>query len=154
MKKIWGLATIIVILDQILKYLFTTYMVLGESIVLLPQFFSFTLVKNTGVAFSLFAGSQLPIIVLSIIVLLLLSIWVTKQKKDMWNLFAFGLLLGGIIGNLIDRIFRAGVIDYLDFNLFGYSFPIFNFADMAVVIGGCLLIIIMWKEENACKNMS
>ena len=153
MKKIWGVAGIIVVLDQFIKYLFTTSMIFGESIELIPQFFSFTLVKNTGVAFSLFSGSQIPIIVLSIMILFLLYMWVFKQKKDRWNILSFGLLFGGIIGNLIDRIFRAGVIDYLDFNLFGYDAPIFNLADISVVIGACLLILIMWKEENACKSM-
>ncbi len=153
MKKIWGIAGIIVVLDQFIKYLFTTSMIFGESIQLIPQFFSFTLVKNTGVAFSLFSGSQIPIIVLSIMIFFLLYMWVFKQKKDKWNILSFGLLFGGIIGNLIDRIFRAGVIDYLDFNLFGYNFPIFNLSDIAVVIGACLLILIMWKEENACKSM-
>lgn len=153
MKKIWGIAGIIVVLDQLIKYLFTTFMIFGESVQLIPQFFSFTLVKNTGVAFSLFSGSQIPIVVLSIMILFLLYMWVFKQKKDRWNILSFGLLFGGIIGNLIDRIFRAGVIDYLDFNLFGYDAPIFNLADIAVVIGACLLILIMWKEENACKSM-
>ena len=153
MKKIWGIASIIIILDQMIKYLFTTYMVFGESIQLLPQFFSFTLVKNTGVAFSLFAGSQIPLIILSLFISILLYIWVLKQKHDKWHTLSFGLLFGGIIGNLIDRIFRAGVIDYLDFNLFGYNFPIFNLADIAVVIGGCLFIFLMWKEENTCKNI-
>ncbi len=153
MKKIWGIASIIVILDQFIKYLFTTSMTFGESIQLIPQFFSFTLVKNTGVAFSLFSGSQIPIVVVSIVILYLLFIWVLKQKKDRWNILSFGLLFGGIIGNLMDRIFRAGVIDYLDFNLFGYDFPIFNLADIAVVIGACFLIVVMWKEERMCKSM-
>lgn len=153
MKKIWGIAGIIVVLDQFVKHLFTTSMTFGKSIQLIPQFFSFTLVKNTGVAFSLFSGSQIPIVVLSIMILFLLYMWVFKQKKDRWNTLSFGLLFGGIIGNLIDRIFRAGVIDYLDFKLFGYDAPIFNLADIAVVIGACLLILIMWKEENACKSM-
>ncbi len=153
MKKIWGITGIIIVLDQCIKYLFTTSITFGESIQLIPQFFSFTLVKNTGVAFSLFAGSQIPIIVVSIVILYLLFIWVLKQKKDRWNILSFGLLFGGIIGNLLDRIFRAGVIDYLDFNLFGYDFPIFNLADIAVVIGACFLILIMWKEERTCKSM-
>lgn len=153
MKKIWGITGIIVLFDQIIKYLFTSFMTFGESIQLIPQFFSFTLVKNTGVAFSLFSGSQIPIVVVSIVILYLLFIWVLKQKKDRWNILSFGLLFGGIIGNLMDRIFRAGVIDYLDFNLFGYDFPIFNLADITVVIGACFLIVIMWKEERMCKSM-
>lgn len=153
MKKIWGITGIIVLFDQIIKYLFTSFMTFGESIQLISQFFSFTLVKNTGVAFSLFSGSQIPIIVLSIVIFYLLFIWVLRQKKDRWNILSFGLLFGGIIGNLMDRIFRKGVIDYLDFNLFGYDFPIFNLADIAVVIGACFLIFIMWKEERTCKSM-
>ncbi len=153
MKKICALAFIVTILDQLIKYLFTTFMTLGESVSFIPHFFSFTFVKNTGVAFSLFSGSQIPIIMLSIIVLFLLCVWIPKQKKDTWNLLSFGLLLGGIIGNLIDRIFRQGVLDYLDFELLGYDAPIFNLADIAVVVGSFLLLIIMWKEDKKCKNI-
>ena len=153
MKKIVGIASFITVLDQLIKYLVTIFMALGESVGLIPHFFSLTFVKNRGVAFSLFEGSQIPIIALSIMVLFVLYAWVKKQKKDSWNIFSFGLLLGGIIGNLIDRIFRAGVVDYLDFQLLGYDAPIFNLADIAVVIGGFLLIVIMWREDKRCKNI-
>ena len=147
-KKIGGIAILIIILDQIIKYLFCNTMELGESIILLPQFFSFTLVKNTGVAFSLFAGSQIPLIILAILVVIILFIWIQKQTLTPFNILSYGLLYGGIIGNLIDRIIRHGVVDYLDFTILGYPFPIFNLADICVVCGAFLLTFTIWKEDE------
>lgn len=152
MKKIIVIASILTIIDQLIKHLFSTYMTLGETFVLIPKFFSFTLVKNTGVAFSLFAGNQIPLILLSVIVLFFCLQWISKQKLNQWNILSFSLLIGGIIGNLIDRIFRGGVIDYLDFYLFRYDAPIFNFADICVVVGVGILIILLWKEEKTCND--
>lgn len=149
MKKIVGIACILFLLDQVFKYIFLTTMDFGETISLIPQFFSFTLVKNTGVAFSLFVGSQIPIILLSILVMVILYLfWISKQKLTTWNIVSFGFLYGGIFGNLFDRIFRLGVIDYLDFTIFGYDAPIFNLADICVVLGAFILLITMWKEEK------
>lgn len=149
MKKIVGIASILFLLDQVFKYLFLEMMDFGQTILIIPQFFSFTLVKNTGVAFSLFAGSQIPIIMLSILIMIALYLfWIPKQKLTTWNRISYGCLYGGILGNLIDRIFRTGVIDYLDFNLFGYDAPIFNLADICVVLGAFILFITMWKEEK------
>ena len=153
MKKMIILATILMIIDQIIKYLFSIHMALGETFVIIPHFFSFTFVKNTGVAFSLFAGSQIPLILLSIIILIILINHISKQKMTNENILSFGLLLGGIFGNLIDRIFQNGVIDYLDFNLIGYDAPIFNLADICVVIGTFLFLILIWKEDKTCKHI-
>ena len=149
MKKIVGIASILFLLDQIFKYVFLTTLDFGETISIIPQFFSFTLVKNTGVAFSLFAGLQIPIILLSILVMVVLYLfWIPKQILTTWNIISFGFLYGGIFGNLWDRIFRVGVIDYLDFTIFGYDAPIFNLADICVVLGALILFMLMWKEEK------
>lgn len=149
MKKIVGIASILFLLDQVLKYLFLTTMDFGQTLSIISQFFSFTLVKNTGVAFSLFAGSQIPIITLSILIMIVLYLfWIPKQRLTTWNMISYGCLYAGILGNLVDRIFRAGVIDYLDFTLFGYDAPIFNLADIYVVLGAFMLFITMWKEEK------
>ncbi len=153
MKKIFSIAVTIIIFDQIMKYVFCNAINMGESIIIIPNFFSFTLVKNTGVAFSLFSGSQIPIILLAIMIIIGLFKWIQKQELTIWKVIAFGLLYGGIFGNLIDRIFRAGVIDYLDFTIFGYSFAIFNFADICVVCGAILMMAIFWKEDWQCKHM-
>lgn len=153
MKKIFSIAVTIIIFDQIMKYVFCNAINMGESIIIIPNFFSFTLVKNTGVAFSLFSGSQIPIILLAIMIIIGLFKWIQKQELTIWKVIAFGILYGGIFGNLIDRIFRAGVIDYLDFTIFGYSFAIFNFADICVVCGAILMMAIFWKEDWQCKHM-
>lgn len=151
MKKIIGIGLSLLIIDQIVKQIFLYTMNFGETKCILPSFFSFTLVKNKGVAFSLFAGSQIPLIGLSIGVLLILGYYISKQQLTTWNTLSFGLLIGGILGNVIDRIFQNGVIDYLDFYLLGYDAPIFNLADVGVVIGAALLMIILWKEDKTCS---
>ena len=68
------------------------------------------------------------------------------------NIFTYSMLIGGILGNLIDRIIRGYVIDYLDFNIIGYNFPIFNLADIAIVISAFLLIINMSRGDKNAKN--
>ncbi len=151
MKKLCGIAVAIVIIDQVIKYLLCSYMQLGESIVLIPSFFSLTLVKNTGVAFSLFSGSQIPIIILTFGIMIGLLLWVNKQTLSVTKSISFGLLYGGMVGNLMDRILRFGVIDYFDFTILGYPFAIFNFADICVVCGAILMLVILWKEDSSAN---
>ena len=67
---------------------------------------------------------------------------------------AFGLLYGGIIGNLIDRMLYGYVIDFLDFKIFNFNYPVFNIADIGIVIGILLLIIAIFKKEDECGNSS
>jgi signal peptidase II len=75
-------------------------------------------------------------------------------KKNKRNNIAFSLLIGGILGNLIDRIIHGYVIDYFHFYLFGYDYPIFNIADIGIVIGVILIIISIWKGEDKNGNSS
>ena len=80
--------------------------------------------------------------------LALLVYYQTKFVLNNRNILAFGILYGGIIGNLIDRIFYGRVIDFLDFTIFGYDFPVFNFADICIVSGIFLIIIAIYKKED------
>ena len=134
-------------IDQLIKILIDN--LLSTSIVIIPNFFSLQKVYNTGAAWSILSNGTSILIIIAIIAFLLLLKYQNKFKINFRNTLAFGLIYGGLIGNLIDRIVYGHVIDYLRFVLFNYDFPIFNLADSAIVIGFILLILAIIKgEEN------
>lgn len=149
MKRITIIAFIFMMLDQMIKCVVTHFLDMGDSFCVINGFFNITFVGNTGAAFSILRSNTVFIIVLSLIALYLIYHFFIKNKFiGSLESVVFGLLYGGIMGNLIDRAFRGYVIDYLDFNIFGYSFPIFNCADICIVVSVVLLIAIMCKGEK------
>lgn len=153
-KKIIIIVLVTFFIDQLVKFLAVKYL---TDISIIPGFLSLIYAKNEGVAFSLFWGNRWIIIVLSIILLTFLIRvlnveYLSKNKSSNFKNVTFGLLIGGIIGNLFDRIFRGYVIDYVSLNFFGYGFPIFNFADVCITIGVILLIISSIKDEKKSKK--
>lgn len=152
MKKIVAITSFLLLIDQGIKMLIDHIFALNEPLVLIPHFFSLTKVQNTGAAWSIFEGNQLFLILISIFAIFFLYFFfIYKKKLTTFEIFSFGLLFGGTLGNLVDRIFRGHVIDYLDFTIFGYSFPIFNFADICIVVSIIFLCIWYWRDEQ-CKN--
>ena len=142
MRKIIITTFICILLDQLLKILFLNSLDMGESINIISNFWNITLVSNTGAAFSILSSSTPFLIIVSLITIILIYFFFIKgQNLKTYQTILYGLLLGGIIGNLIDRIIYGAVIDYLDFNIFGYNFPVFNLADTFIVIGVILIII-------------
>lgn len=155
MKKIGIFASIIVLCDQLIKTLVTRNIELGTSITVIPQFFSLTYVKNIGAAWSILEGKTLFFILGSFgMMFILYYLFIRNKKLTQLEEISYGLLYGGILGNLLDRMIHGAVIDYLDFTIIQYNFPIFNLADIAIVCGCFLLIIILWKEDKKCKNIS
>lgn len=151
--KIFIITIIVLFIDIVIKELIKTNVALSQNIVLIPNFFSITHVQNTGAAFSIFANSKYFLIIISIIILIMLLKYIKDIKiKNKYEIIALGLVLGGLLGNLSDRIMYSYVIDYLSFNIFGYMFPIFNFADMAITIGMIMLIITMLYKEKRKKK--
>lgn len=149
MKKISFLSLIIVLIDQIIKILISNNLELYNSIEIIKNFFNITYVKNIGAAFSILNGNVVFLILVSILALIAIYFLLLKNKKfNKIQTILYSLLLGGIIGNLIDRIFRGYVIDYLDFTIFNYKFPVFNFADICIVISVIILLLISIKEEK------
>lgn len=140
---------IFLLIDQIIKYLITTNMYEGQSINIINNFFKITYVTNDGAAFNFLSGKLLFLILIAVAT----TIYIIKniKKLDKTERKIYELLLAGILGNLIDRIFRKEVIDYMDFKLFNLDMAIFNFADMCIVIS-CILLIIMevakWKKSQ------
>lgn len=153
MKKVYIIALISLIIDQIVKILVSNYLILGQTTKIINNFFYLTYVQNTGAAFSILIGYRYILIIITIIFLYYLYKYTKKQTNpNKLAILSHGLLLGGIIGNLIDRIIYGYVIDYLDFMIFNYNFPIFNLADTFIVIGCIILVINSYsKGENSWK---
>ena len=147
-KKIFIIALITIAIDITSKLLISNLMLEEESINIIPNFFSITYAKNTGVAFSLLEGSRIPIIIITILIIVVVFKYIYNKRIIPQEQLAISLILGGAIGNLIDRIIYGYVIDFLDFKLGNYNYPIFNIADSAIVIGVIIYIIINIKNES------
>ncbi len=142
-NMIYIVIIIFLIIDIISKLIVSRVCTLNNSVSVINNFFSITYTHNYGGAWSLFSGSTILITVISIIVIIGIIIYLSKKKiNNKIESLGYSFLLGGAIGNLIDRIIYGYVIDFLDFNIFGYNFPIFNIADMGIVIGIFLIIVI------------
>lgn len=152
MKKIGIISLIVIIIDRILKVLVTNNFVLNVRNKIIDGFFYITNCHNEGAAFSLFSGNVLFLIFITLIVLFLIYRTINKENVNKIGILAYGLLLGGILGNLYDRIFYGYVIDYLDFRIFNFNFAIFNLADTAIVIGAILLIVFEGSDNDGRKN--
>ena len=152
MKKIGIISLIVIIIDRILKVLVTNNFVLNVRNKIIDGFFYITNCHNGGAAFSLFSGNVLFLIFITLIVLFLIYRTINKENVNKIGILAYGLLLGGILGNLYDRIFYGYVIDYLDFRIFNFNFAIFNLADAAIVIGAILLIVFEGSDNDGRKN--
>lgn len=152
MKKIGIISLIVIIIDRILKVLVTNNFALNVRNKIIDGFFYITNCHNEGAAFSLFSGNVLFLIFITLIVLFLIYRTINKENVNKIGILAYGLLLGGILGNLYDRIFYGYVIDYLDFVIFKFNFAIFNLADAAIVIGAILFIVFEGSDNDGRKN--
>ncbi len=149
-RELIAIAAAIVILDQFTKYLVRTNLKLREvwaPFKSMASFFRIIHWKNTGVAFGLFQGRGWLFTIVGLIVVILIIIFYNQisQGSKFWRV-ALALELGGALGNLIDRI-NPAVGYVVDFIWIG-NFPVFNFADAAIVIGAAILIIGMWNEDD------
>ena len=113
-------------------------------------FLSCVLVFNTGISFGLFAGEtallRWVLIGLALAVSVLLTSWLYKEKR-LRVASALGLILGGAIGNVVDRIFRHAVVDFLDFHIGGWHWPAFNLADSAITVGVVLYVFTSLRDQ-------
>ena len=151
MKRIILISTLTLVVDILTKQLVVNTLIEHQSITIIKDFFSITYAKNTGVAFSVLEGNVPLIIILTSIIIFFIFNYIKTTKPNKYETICYGLLLGGALGNLIDRIIYGYVIDFLDFNLFGYPYPIFNVADIAIVVS-IFTIIILSLIESRNKN--
>lgn len=147
--KIILIAVISVILDQIVKYLIISKCTLYKKNPVIDGFFNITYVQNRGAAWGILNNNIILLVVITVLALGLICSFIFKESNiKKLDIILYGMLLGGIIGNFIDRIFRGYVIDFLDFIIFGYDFPVFNIADMLIVISVGIMIITYWRSRN------
>ena len=137
----------IALLDQVSKFLILNTLGFERSQNIIPNLLNFTLVKNKGAAFSLFSNSTNLLTIISIIAsLILISIILISPPKTYWNSFGLIYLLGGTVGNGVDRLFKGYVLDFLE--IVPINFPIFNVADISINIAIICFIIDIIKNKN------
>ena len=132
-------ALIVVAIDQLSKWAVVQFMELFESIPVIEGWLHITSSRNTGAAFSILQNKQWFLIPLSILVIVFIIYYIYKERKNKLFSFSLALVLGGAVGNLIDRIITGSVVDFIDVRII--NFAIFNIADSAITIGVTLLII-------------
>ena len=137
-------------LDQLTKYWVMQGMKLGQTIPLWPDVFHFTYVTNKGAAFSLFSESGGWLRWLSLIVSLGLIALAVFTRLDRWEQAGYGFVLGGALGNGIDRFVAGEVVDFLDFRLI--RFPVFNLADIFINVGIICLLIATFRKPTVPSN--
>ncbi len=147
-KNVYIISLVLVIIDQFIKLVVSYNMPLNEPSVLIKGFLSIDLVHNTGAAFSILQGGRVFLISIGIVVIALLTLYIKNSEYvDTKKTIVYGLLLGGIIGNLIDRIVHGYVIDYISFTIINYNFPVFNFADICIVVAVVFALIFTIRED-------
>ena len=131
------LSALVVFLDQLFKYLIFRFQPVFDL-----NFLKIHLVKNTGAGFGILQDQTFWLAIISLLAILVILFHYKKIEPEKWPQLFFALLLGGVIGNFIDRAFRGFVIDFIDFSFW----PAFNIADAAISIGVIGLMIMYWKK--------
>lgn len=152
-----GLAVLVVVLDQASKLAVLRYLAVGDRLEL-TSFFNLILTYNPGAAFSFLAGAGGWQKWFFVALALGISVWIItmlkKHGEDFWLSLALTLVMGGAMGNVIDRFTYGAVVDFLDFHFAGRHFPAFNVADSAITVGAFLMILEqLWasRQKNRTK---
>ena len=148
-KRIYLVSFICFVIDLVSKLFVLNN---DKVITVIPNFFNIVLVKNTGAAFSSFEGFTYVFVLMAVLVLVYLFKYVFSNTLSFLEELSYSLLIGGIVGNLFDRIVYHGVIDFLSFNIFGYDFPVFNMADVFICVGVLLMVINMIRGNENENN--
>ncbi|WP_417908582.1 signal peptidase II [Candidatus Electronema sp. PJ] len=150
---------LVVISDQLTKLWIVENFALHDSLPVIPGFFNLVLVHNTGAAFGMLSNMPLlwrqvffvGVASTALIVMVLMQCKLGRQHP----LYAvsFGLISGGAVGNVIDRLKQGSVIDFLDFHISGYHWPAFNVADSGITVGVGIFLLIQFLEDRAAKRV-
>ena len=145
-------AALVLALDQLTKAIVSAHLIPGDPVPLLGQFVRLTLVHNTGAAFGLFPGSRLPFILISVLAIaVVLYLFARDAYRSFINRVLLGCILGGALGNLIDRIRWGRVVDFIDVGFGPVRWPVFNVADSAVTLG---VILLAWNLARSGRTDS
>lgn len=139
-------AAVVVVLDQLTKQFFWK---LGRSYELIEGYFNITLVKNAGAAFGLFQGGRVFFILASVAAIaFIIYLGIRMSEAHRLRRVLLGMILGGAVGNLIDRALAGEVIDFLQIGVNGHYWPVFNVADIAVSVGAALLLVDLLRHGS------
>lgn len=143
MKRAIWLAALIALLDQASKWVMLHHVMEPPRILKVTDFFNLVLTFNTGVSFGLLGGDS-PwrpwlLSAMAVAIVVALFVWLYREPSKAMAL-AVGLVSGGALGNVVDRLFRPGVVDFLDFHVAGYHWPAFNLADSTITLGVVVLL--------------
>ncbi|MCL5669006.1 MAG: signal peptidase II [Gammaproteobacteria bacterium] len=151
LKWLW-LSALVIVLDQVGKYLISSSMQLHESIEIAPLF-NLTLLHNTGAAFSFLSGAggwqRWFFTVIALGVSTVIVLWLKRlPAADKWQAAALSLIMGGALGNVIDRVRFGYVVDFLDFYYRQWHWPAFNIADSAITVGVAILVLVTLRGSK------
>nr|WP_062197787.1 signal peptidase II [Massilibacterium senegalense] len=151
--RYYFLALLMILLDQGTKWLIVSKMQYGESIKMIQDFIYITSHRNRGAAFGILQGKMWLFFIITAVVVVAVIFYLQKYgRKEPLLGTSLALILGGAIGNFIDRLFRGEVVDFIDVKIFSYDYPIFNIADSALVIGVILMIIYTIRDGREQKE--
>ncbi len=151
-KKIFYIAVLTLLFDQVSKVIIDINFTYEQAFPIIKGFFYITNYHNTGAAWGLLNNQMMIIIGATIVLGIAIYRFMYSFQLNKRNTLAFGLLIGGLAGNLLDRLFLGWVRDFLDFRISNYYYPVFNLADASVVIAVILLIIAIIKGEDKNDN--
>lgn len=147
------IALVLIALDQLSKWIIVTKMYIGQSFPIIENVFYITSHRNRGAAWGILEGQMWFFYIVTVIVVGVLIYFLRTWAKGKTMLsIGISFMIGGAVGNFIDRLFRGEVVDFIDVYIFSYNYPIFNIADSALVIGVILMVIQILKEEKAAKK--
>ena len=158
MKKrlYWYLLLVLVLafFDQLSKILVINLFNVNDKLVLIDNFLKFYYIKNTGISFGILSNQKIIIILLTLLIVSYMVYEAIKSKNNKVKLVSSSLIVGGALGNLIDRLFRGYVIDFISFTIFNKEMAIFNIADIFITFGIILYICILLMEGRNERNSS
>lgn len=167
-KKLWSpilvglIFALVLVIDLVSKELIIKYLIpnVGDSVEVVPGFINFVYVENKGGPWGVFSNSTLLLAIMSIVILILILVFYilrirqTKEKSSIWLATGVGLIAGGCVGNLVDRLVFGFVRDFINFQFM--DFPVFNFADVGICAGVVVLVVYFLffysKEDKNKKN--
>jgi signal peptidase II len=150
---LFGVATAVVALDQWTKRLATEHLAYGPPVRLVGELLSLTYTRNSGIAFGLLAGRRFPLYVFSIVAAAAVIVLFLRQSRlTIARHLSLALILGGAVGNLIDRVTTGEVVDFILLAWRGHEFPVFNVADVAVT-SGVALFALAWSHDHEHEHL-
>ncbi len=146
------LINVLILFDQASKIIISSKFPLNNPVNIIPNFFSLTYSQNFGAAFGILEGKRVMFLIITVFSLIYIINEMIKFKGSIFTYTSFILLISGIVGNFIDRLFLGYVRDFIDFKIFNFNFAVFNLADSFMVIGAIMLFISVILEGKHEKN--